>query len=624
MAVAGSLTYETKLDNSGFNKDVKGLSSFVVAKGQLMADAFKSVSKEIIDLGKNAIKYNATIEQYKTSFEVMTGSAEEATKIVQELKDLGASTPFELTGLADTTQLLMNYGFEAEDAIDRLKMLGDISQGSADKLNRIAMAYGQMSSAGKVQLEDIKQMIEAGFNPLQEISQSTGESMASLYDRISKGTISIDEITNSMIRSTSEGGKYFQSMEKQSKTLNGQLSTLQDNFNSLTGAIAQDATSAISSKFLPALNDLIQNLEEGFSKDGFSGLIGAFEDFIDDLIDYVDENADEIVDSLISTIGAIGDRLLEIAPKLVKAGIELLFAVIDGMVESIPQVIPRLLEFMQELLTMLSENYPIMIQAGINLVMSLIDGILSNLPQIIMTGIDLMLGLATGLIEAIPDLISKIPQIIVELVLALTDPQMLLKLKSVGPTLILSLAKALIENIPNLLLAVPEIIIGLFNGFKDKISNTDWLGLGKNILKGILNGMLDFGNVVKKTIKKLGNKIVDEIKDFFRIHSPSLLMKEKIGKFIPAGIAIGIDDNSKAVMKAMDDMNEEMIAKVKKAVQIEAGDINAKARVSSNVDYNNTIQINATFTGDVDMDGNKVGRLITPVVSKTLKAGGLR
>ena len=106
--------------------------------------------------------------------------------MIDELKKVGAATPFELPELADTTQLLMNYGFTADEAMDKMMMLGDISQGSADKMSRIAMAYGQMSSAGKVSLEDVKQMIEAGFNPLQEISESTGESMDSLYDRISK------------------------------------------------------------------------------------------------------------------------------------------------------------------------------------------------------------------------------------------------------------------------------------------------------------------------------------------------------------------------------------------------------------------------------------------------------
>lgn len=624
MPVAGSLIYDTKIDSSGFDKGLNGLSSSVIAKGQLMADAFKAVAKEIVNLGKSAINYNATIEQYQTSFEVMTGSAEEAVKLVQELKELGAATPFEMTDLAETTQLLMNYGFEAEEAVDRLKMLGDISQGSAEKMNRIAMAYGQMSSAGKVQLEDIKQMIEAGFNPLQEISQSTGESMASLYDRISKGTISVDEITESMIRSTSAGGKYFQSMEKQSKTLNGQLSTLQDNFNSLTGTIAQDATSAITNKFLPAINELLQNLEEGFSENGFSGMADAFQNFIDGMITYVDENADEIVDTLISTIGTIGSKLLELTPSLLQAGISIVLSLVEGMIEAVPQIIPQFILFMQEMLGLIQDNLPLIIDAGINLVMALIDSITSNLPQFVMTGIDILLAIATGLIDAIPELISRIPQIIIDLVMALTDPEMLLKLKSIGPTLMLAIAKALIENIPNMLTAVPEIIIGLFNGFKDRISNTDWLELGRSILRGILNGILDFGNIVKNTVKKVGKKITNEIKDFFGIHSPSTLMQKEVGKFIPSGIAVGIDDNLSSVMKAIDNMDNEIYDKVKRSVALETGNVNAQAKVSSVVENNRTIQINATFTGEVDMDGDKVGRIITPSITQTLKAGGLR
>ena len=105
------------------------------------------------------VKYNSEIEQLQTSFEVMTGSADKAKSVIEELTKLGAETPFETKDLAEVTQLLMNYGFEADDAIDKMKMLGDISQGSSEKMDRIAMAYGQMSSAGKVSLEDIKQMI---------------------------------------------------------------------------------------------------------------------------------------------------------------------------------------------------------------------------------------------------------------------------------------------------------------------------------------------------------------------------------------------------------------------------------------------------------------------------------
>lgn len=256
----GSIVIDTELNNDGLNKDINNIDKNF---SKLKDIAIKAISA--IGFGKlvkEGITYNATVEQVQTSFEVMTGSAEEATDVVEKLKEIGAKTPFEFTGLAETTQLLMNYGFTADEAIDRMQMLGDISQGSADKMNRIATAYGQMSSAGKVSLEDVKQMIEAGFNPLQEISQSTGESMASLYDRISKGTISVDEITAAMQRATSEGGKYFQSMDKQSETLNGQWSTLKDNFSNTLGSILKPISEMLTNNILPTVNDFMGKLQE--------------------------------------------------------------------------------------------------------------------------------------------------------------------------------------------------------------------------------------------------------------------------------------------------------------------------------------------------------------------------
>lgn len=273
MAADGHLNFDTRIDESGFSDGINKLNGLAKSGIATVGKALAGVTAALGAGAVAGVKYNATIEQYQTSFEVMTGSAEKAAEIVQELTKIGAETPFEMTGLAETTQLLMNYGFTADDAMDKMMMLGDISQGSADKMNRIAMAYGQMSSAGKVQLEDIKQMIEAGFNPLQEISQTTGESMESLYDRISKGTISVDEITASMERSTSAGGKYFQSMEKQSQTVSGQLSTLSDNVQQLLGSLTSGLSEVIGEDILPAINDMLGRLNDAFTAGGFQGFL---------------------------------------------------------------------------------------------------------------------------------------------------------------------------------------------------------------------------------------------------------------------------------------------------------------------------------------------------------------
>ena len=192
-----------------------------------------SVTLPLAGAAVAAMKYTSDIEQLEISFEVMTGSAEKARSMINELKKQGASTPYDLKGLASNVQLLMQYNFTADDAIETTRLLGDISQGSAEKMTSITTGYAQMSSAGKVNLQDIKQMINGGFNPLNEISKSTGESMTSLYERISDGTMAIDEITESIKRATSEGGQFYKSSEKQSETLAGSISTLKDETASL-------------------------------------------------------------------------------------------------------------------------------------------------------------------------------------------------------------------------------------------------------------------------------------------------------------------------------------------------------------------------------------------------------
>lgn len=287
-----SISKKFKTLNDGFTI-MKGVMANLVASG------IQKVGSAMSSLGNSVIGYQSDMETYTASFETMTGSMEKAQEIMQQIQKLGAETPFDVPQLAEVTQLLMNYGLTAEDALGKMQQLGDISQGSADKLMRIATAYGQMSSAGKVALEDIKQMIEAGFNPLQEISQTTGESMSSLYDRISDGTLSVDEITASMQRSTSEGGKYFQSMDRQSQTLSGQLSTLKDNINSSLGTALSGVFDIITKDLLPAINDGLNSINWKALSEPISNIFTAIINFVGFVIDNFN-----VIGPIIAGIGA--------------------------------------------------------------------------------------------------------------------------------------------------------------------------------------------------------------------------------------------------------------------------------------------------------------------------------
>nr|DAQ85191.1 MAG TPA: tail tape measure protein [Caudoviricetes sp.] len=286
-------------DADGASKNLN--DGFTVLKGTMANLASQAISKVVDgfkELVGGAVDYQKSMEYYTTSFTVMTGSADKASETVKKLADIGATTPFDMPQLADATSLLMNFGFSADDAVDSMMMLGDISQGNADKLNTIARAYGKMNSAQKVTLENINMMIDAGFNPLQEISEKTGESMQSLYDRISKGKMSVDEITESMKRSTSEGGKYFQSMDAQSQTLDGRLSTLSDTVNSKLGEALQPILQKAADEWIPNVTNAIDNMD-------IDSVVSVIDDIVSgvgDLFGFIMGNGDTII-SLVAGIG---------------------------------------------------------------------------------------------------------------------------------------------------------------------------------------------------------------------------------------------------------------------------------------------------------------------------------
>ena len=366
MAAKGSVTIKIDGDASPFERTLNsigdkskriisgiGTVSNGVAKGATLA--YGAISAAMSVAGVASVKYNANIEQLQTSFATMTGSAAKAADVVERLRTMGAKTPFEMADLAQVTQMLMQYGFTADDAIDKMSMLGDIAQGNSEAMNSIAMGYAQMSSAGKVNLQDIKQMINGGFNPLQEISERTGESMASLYDRISKGTMSVDEITESMRYATSEGGKFFQSMEKQSQTLNGQISTLKDNLSSFGGELFRPMTDLMRNTLLPQANAILGELQTAYQKGGIDGLMNAVNAQIPTLLNAansamqklftgINKQLPGLLKSLLSNVPSILSSAVDLVPQIADSLFTVAASAVEILIGKLPELVPMLVK----------------------------------------------------------------------------------------------------------------------------------------------------------------------------------------------------------------------------------------------------------------------------------------
>ena len=246
-----SITGEVRLNSDPAEKST---SKWTVAAGQMIADFAKQASSKLAEVVKSGVDYNATMESYLTNFKVMLGNEEAAATKLSEIRKMAAATPFSLSDLTEGTQTLLQFGIAADDTTGVLQRLGDISLGNAEKLQTLTRAYGKMSSAQKVTLENVDMMIDAGFNPLNQICDATGESMSDLYKRISDGKVSFSELEAAVEAATSQGGQFYNGMLEASQTFSGRMSTLKDNVSALTGEL--------TSGLFAALGDLVVKLNE--------------------------------------------------------------------------------------------------------------------------------------------------------------------------------------------------------------------------------------------------------------------------------------------------------------------------------------------------------------------------
>lgn len=240
----GEITYKVSLDGNEAERTISNLSK----SSDTLSKKFTSfgtkmsigVTAPLTALATAGVKYNATMESYLANLTTLLGgNQQEAQKLLDTLKEMANTTPYEATDLVKATQKMMAFGISAEDSLKYLNMLGDIAMGDANKMDSLTLAFSQISASGRATMEDINQMIDQGFNPLTIIAQKTGENMGDLRDRVSAGGVSFQEIADAMRTATSEGGIYFGSMDKASQTTDGKISTLKDDFNSALGSMTE-------------------------------------------------------------------------------------------------------------------------------------------------------------------------------------------------------------------------------------------------------------------------------------------------------------------------------------------------------------------------------------------------
>lgn len=214
-------------------------------KDSMGLDAVTNLVSKVSQAFQTLVGSSLDFEQQQANLKtLLNGDAEATANLVSQIREYGKATVYDKSGLVEAQKTMMSFGLDAEFAFGKLKNIGDIALGDSQKMQSLALAFSQATSSGKLMGQDLMQMINAGFNPLEVISQKTGVSMAELKEAMSKGAISSDLLAQSLEWATEEGGRFYQGAETAAQTTAGRIAKMRETVDEIKVSIFEATNGA--------------------------------------------------------------------------------------------------------------------------------------------------------------------------------------------------------------------------------------------------------------------------------------------------------------------------------------------------------------------------------------------
>ena len=619
----GSVTIEINGDSKGLEKEINGIGSKVksgfgkigsiaVAGLAGVTAAVGGAASALAGLGTASVNSYADLEQNIGGIETLfKGSADKVIKNAENAyKTAGMSAnQYMETVTGFSASLLQSLGGDTEKAADVADMaltdMADNANKMGTSMESIQYAYQGFAKQNYTMLDNLKLGYGGTKEEMQRLLADAQKLTGVKYD-----ISNLSDVYNAIHVIQGELGITGTTAKEAASTITGSVSSMKaafDNFLNGSGTIDQLVSTGITSiqNIVNAVGELLPNLIQSVAN-ATPQIVGAINQIFPQILNLIMENAPTILNSIGQILMALVQSLISYMPQLLQIAMQLIQSFINGIITMLPQLIQMGIQLITQLITGIAQMLPELIPQAINAIIILVEGLINNIDKLIDAGIQLLMGLADGLINAIPILVEKIPTIIENLINAIT--RNLPKLIQMGIELIVKLAAGIIQAIPKLIAAIPQIIGAIINGLAQLPGML--LDVGKNLIQGLWNGIGNAASWLWSKVSGFCSGIVDKIKGFFGIHSPSKLFNQEIGKFLALGLGEGFDDNLGKVYKQM-----------KSAVDFETQKLSAN--LSTTATNNKMLTANITLNqGDIYMDSTKVGRAVTPVVTKTLRGAG--
>lgn len=555
------------------------ISQGIISGIKAVGSAIGKISSSLINVGKQAVQSYAQYEQLvggvDTLFKDSSQKVQEYANNAYKTAGMSANEYME-TVTSFSASLISSLDGDTEKASKVANRaiidMSDNANKMGTDMTSIQNAYQGFAKQNYTMLDNLKLGYGGTKGEMERLVQEASEMIEvqnELGISVQAGDLSFANIANAISVVQKNMGIMGTTSLEASDTITGSTGSMQSAWQNLITGIADD-----NADFEKLVNNLVESI---VGKDGEGGFINNMLPRIETALNGVVKMVVSLTDTLLPQMVIIGTDLItnlvtslsENMPALLESAETILNTLINGVMSVLPSLIPMVLQIIQTLVTTILNNLPTLINMGIQMLLSLIQGIgqmlptliptiinaivlivetvLDNIDMIIDTGFLVTTSLAQGLLNALPSLIEKIPVIIDKLVMAITNN--LPKMMESGIQCIVHLAVGLIKAIPQLVAKIPQIIISLVNGFANYYSK---LGeVGTNLIKGLWNGILDAGAWLRDKISGFFGGVVDSIKDFFGIHSPSTVFKNEIGKNLALGVGEGFSDTMSDVTADM-------------------------------------------------------------------------
>lgn len=348
--------------------------------------------------------------------------------------------------------------------------------------------------------------------------------------------------------------------------LNAGIQILQTILNGILQTIPQ-LLPVILNVVMTILNTIAQNLPK---------ILDAGMKVLMALLDGIAKMLPQIITMVLQIITMFCNFVMQNLPQIIDSGMKVLTALIQGIIKVLPQIVTTVMQIISKFVQMIVQNLPQIIQSGIQILTALIKGIVQIMPQLSATALSLILKVASTIIQNLPQIITS------------------------GIQLLLALIKGIIQTIPTLVGAIPQVVKAIFNAFK----NVQWGDIGRDIMTGIKKGILAFKDVLFGTVADIAKGLLQKGKDILGIHSPSRVFAKEVGRFIPQGIAVGIEQDSDIAMSSVQDVTSSLVPS-KAMLDTAMGRMPSFATAGNSGqavgNSTNNITINATIREDADI-----------------------